>query len=137
MAILVETSVLVRWSNSAQSMHLTAVDAVRSLHAQNEQLFITGQNIVEFWNVATRPINVNGLGLSLQDTEFRTGVLERSFQFLDETPAIFPAWHQLVTGLGVQGKQVHDARLVAVCHVHGVNDILTFNVQHFQRLVCF
>ena len=40
----------------------------------------------------------------------------------------------MVTTLGVIGKQVHDARLVAVCHAHGVTHLLTFNVAHFSRL---
>ena len=35
------------------------------------------------------------------------------------------------------GKQVHDARLVAVCHVHGVTHLLTFNRAHFARLAGF
>lgn len=34
---------------------------------------------------------------------------------------------------GVIGKQVHDARLVAICHVYGITHVLTFNVQHFAR----
>jgi len=37
----------------------------------------------------------------------------------------------------VVGKQVHDARLVAVCHVHAVTHLLTFNVAHFRRLTAF
>jgi len=41
-----------------------------------------------------------------------------------ETPDIDPAWKALVGALGVIGKQVHDARLVAVCHVHGVTHLL-------------
>jgi hypothetical protein len=36
--------------------------------------------------------------------------------------------------LGVIGKQVRDARHVAVCHVHGVTHVLTINVAHFTRL---
>ena len=35
------------------------------------------------------------------------------------------------------GKQVHDARLVAVCHVYKVTHLLTFNVAHFTRYVGF
>jgi hypothetical protein len=31
------------------------------------------------------------------------------------------------------GKQVHDTRLVAVCQVHGLTHVLTFNIQHFAR----
>jgi hypothetical protein len=30
------------------------------------------------------------------------------------------------------GKQVHDARLVALLNVHGVPHLLTFNVHDFQ-----
>jgi hypothetical protein len=37
----------------------------------------------------------------------------------------------------VIGKQVHDARLVAVCHVHQVTHLLTFNVAHLARLEAF
>jgi predicted nucleic acid-binding protein len=53
---------------------------------------------------------------------------------LEEIPAIYPAWQSIVDALGVIGKQVHDARLVAVCHAHGIDQILTFNVVHFLRL---
>lgn len=41
------------------------------------------------------------------------------------------------TAMGVLGKQVHDVRLVAVCHVHSVTHLLTFNVAHFIRLAAF
>ena len=50
---------------------------------------------------------------------------------------IYPAWKALVSALGVIGKQVHDARLVAICHVHAVTHVLTFNVAHFVRLAGF
>lgn len=53
---------------------------------------------------------------------------------LPNTPDIYPAWRTLIDSLGVIGKQVHDARLVAVCHVHRVSHLLTFNVGHFSRL---
>ena len=43
----------------------------------------------------------------------------------------------LVSALGVIGKQVHDACLVAVCHVHAVTHLLTFNIFHFVRMAGF
>ena len=43
----------------------------------------------------------------------------------------------LVGALGIIGKRVHDARLVAVCHVHGVPHVLTFNVAHFVGMAGF
>ncbi|MFW6169215.1 MAG: hypothetical protein ACODAD_01915 [Planctomycetota bacterium] len=46
-------------------------------------------------------------------------------------------WKALVGALAVTGKQVHDARLVAVCHVHAVMHLLSFNVVHFNRMAGF
>jgi hypothetical protein len=54
-----------------------------------------------------------------------------------DTHDIYPAWKALVTALGVVGKQVHDARLVAVCHVHRVTHLLTFNTAHFTTMATF
>ena len=48
-----------------------------------------------------------------------------------------PAWKALVGALGVIGKQVHDARLVAVCHAHAVTHLLTFTITHFGRMAGF
>jgi hypothetical protein len=56
---------------------------------------------------------------------------------LAETPNIYPTWKALVVGVGVIGKRVHDARLVAVCHVHAVTHVLTFNVSHFAGIAAF
>jgi predicted nucleic acid-binding protein len=35
--------------------------------------------------------------------------------------------------VGVQGKQAHDARLVAAMKRHSINQILTFNTADFAR----
>jgi predicted nucleic acid-binding protein len=64
-----------------------------------------------------------------QVTEF-----EAEFPLLIDTADIYPVWKAIVQAAGVTGKQVHDARLVAVCHVHRITHLLTFNVGHFARL---
>ena len=98
---------------------------------------MTPQNFVEFRNMATRPKTANGLGLSAAGAEAKAAVFEATFPLLADTPDIYPAWKAIVGGLGIIGKQVHDARLVAVCHVHGASHLLTFNVGHFVRLAGF
>ena len=75
--------------------------------------------------------------MSAVDAEAKAAVFEATFPLLVETSDIYPAWKALVVALGVIGKQVHDARLVAVCHVHAVTHLLTFNVAHFVRLAGF
>lgn len=134
MAYLIDTSVLVRLANVADARYAIADRAVVELHRRGEGLHITAQVLVEFRNVATRPIALNGLGLSTVDTEALATGLEATFPLLAETANIFPAWKALVGALGVIGKQVHDARLVAVCHVHGVTHLLTFNSSQFARM---
>jgi predicted nucleic acid-binding protein len=133
-AHLIDTSILARLANTADAFHAVAARAVVELHRRGEVLHVTPQNLVEFRNVATRPMAVNGLGLAVADAEAKAAAFEATFPLLAETPDIFPAWKALVQSLGVIGKQVHDARLVAVCHIHGVSHLLTFNMGHFARL---
>jgi predicted nucleic acid-binding protein len=134
MTYLIDTSILARLANSSDAYHLVATHAVLELHRRGEELMVAPQVLIEFRNVATRPVAVNGLGLSPVDVESLTATFESRFSLLPETPDIFPAWKTLVSALNVIGKQVHDARLVAVCHAHQVTHVLTFNVSHFNRL---
>jgi predicted nucleic acid-binding protein len=134
MAVLVDTSVLGRLANRADAAHAMAQRAVAELHRRGEVLHVTAQNLIEFRNFATRPFAANGLALAPAAVAALTTVFESAFPLLEETRDIYPAWRTLVDALGVTGKQVHDARLIAVCQVHGVNQLLTFNVAHFARL---
>jgi predicted nucleic acid-binding protein len=133
MAYLLDTSILGRLANSSDANHSIALQAVTKLHDNGELLYICPQNLIEFRNVATRPIANNGLGLDCAVAETIAAQFESLFPLLPESADIFPAWKMLVTDQAVQGKQVHDARLVATCHVYGISHLLTFNVSHFAR----
>jgi predicted nucleic acid-binding protein len=137
MAHLVDTSVLARLANAGDPFHAVAAHAVVELHRQGEILHVAPQNFIEFRSVAMREKSMNGLGLSTADAEQKATAFEAIFPLLTETPDIYVAWKALVGGLGIVGKQVHDARLVAVCHVHRVTHLLTFNVGHFARMAGF
>lgn len=137
MAYLVETPLLLRLANVDDPQYAVADQAVTTLRRRGETLHIAPQNLVEFRNSATRPVEVNGLGLSIAQVEILAATYETAFPLLPEIPSIYPAWKKLVQDAGVTGKQVHDARLVAICHVYGITHILTFNVQHFARLAAY
>jgi predicted nucleic acid-binding protein len=134
MAFLVDSSVLGRLANQADLSHGVAAAAIAELHRRGEMLHIAPQNLIEFRNFATRPVSANGLGLMSAAAERLAATFEAAFPLLDETPDIYPAWKLITAALGVVGKQIHDARLVAVCHVHSVTHLLTFNVSHFVRM---
>ena len=137
MSYLIDTPLLLRIVNRADVQHVVAETVIETLRHQGEMLHIAPQNLVEFRNGATRPIEVNGLGLSSSVVEGQAEEFEKKFRLLPETPEIYPAWKALVSAAGVTGKQVHDARLVAICHVYALTHILTFNVRHFARLAPF
>jgi predicted nucleic acid-binding protein len=134
MTMLLDTCVLGRLANRADRDHRLMWSAVTKLHSRGERLPITPQNLIEFRNFATRPKKVNGFGFSPAVARIMAAGFERVFPLLDDVPAIYPEWRSSVDRLGVIGKHVHDARLVAVCRVYGISHILTFNVQDFGRL---
>lgn len=133
MAYLIDSPVLLRLANTSDAQYPVAARAVAKLHGQGETLRTSPQNLIEFRNSATRPAAVNGLGFAPAFVEQQAAGFEAIFPLLPETPDIYPAWKTLVQAAGVIGKQVHDGRLVAICHVYGITHVLTFNVQHFAR----
>jgi predicted nucleic acid-binding protein len=137
LSYFLDTSVLLRFTNADDAQHPVAAVALQTLHARGESIHITSQVLVELRNVLTRPTTVNGLGLAPSLADERLDYFERLFPLLPETPAIHPAWRSLVSAAGVIGKQVHDARLAAVCQVHAVTHLLTFNIRHFARFTPF
>ena len=133
-AYLLDTNILLRSSDSNSPWQPLADASVTQLLRQGNQLWITSQNIIEFWVVATRPINVNGLGWSIAQTCAEIEQILNQFPQLEETPQIFPHWFSLVTTYQLQGKRVHDARLVAVTLAHGITHLLTFNSDDFRNI---
>jgi len=114
---LVETPLLLRLANTRDAQFKVAESAVERLRGRGEPLYIAPQNLIEFRNGATRPAEINGLGMTVAEAEAKAELYEAIFTLLPETPDIYPAWKALVKAAGVTGKQVHDARLVAICHV--------------------
>ena len=133
MSYLVDTNVLLRSIQETHPMHKAAVSAVELLLEQGEELCVVPQNLIEFWVVATRPIDVNGLGLSISGATQELAQLKSFFVFKPDTSAIFPAWESLVVNRQVVGKQAHDTRLVAAMIAHKLTHLLTFNADDFKR----
>ena len=132
MAILLDTNVLLRLVQKRHSHSAFATHATNTLDARNETMLMAHQSIVEFWSVATRPFSANGLGLTIEGAEIELDGLKKLFRVLPELP-VHEEWQRIVVKYRVSGKSVHDARLVAAMIVHGIGEILTFNVQDFAH----
>lgn len=130
---LVDSNVLLRYLDTTDAAHQTAVKAVNGLISQGHRLQIAPQNIIEFWAVASRPLEKNGFGWDVARCQSSIPLLLASFVLLPDTLTIFDEWQRLVAAYGIIGLHVHDTRLVAIMKAHGVDSLLTFNAKHFRR----
>jgi predicted nucleic acid-binding protein len=131
-AYLIDTNILMRVFQEASVHHPEAMRALSLLLGREEDVCITPQVIIELWASATRPLDVNGLGVQ---PGFLSGYVEgqiEQFRMLDDAPDVFESWLELVRKYDVKGKRAHDARLVAVMKAHRVENLLTFNVDDFK-----
>ena len=133
MDYLSDTNIILRLAEPAHPMHGAALGAVTKLFANGDNLCLLPQNLIEFWNVATRPADKNGLGWTTTKTDVEVADLETIFTILPDSPAIFTEWRRLVVKYSVLGKQVHDTRIVAAMKVHKITRLLTFNIDDFKR----
>src|SRR5277367_5563942 len=132
MRYLLDTGILLRLPDRTDPLHAIVRESVRSLSRQ--ELVTTTQNIAEFWNVCTRPSAARGgLGLTDHEGQRRLRLLERFIVVLREPPSAYEKWKNIVITCKVHGRQVHDARLVALMKAYRIKRILTLNAADFAR----
>ena len=133
MAYLPDTNIVLRLVNKKDPLHQIVSQAIEQLGQNGEELVIIPQILVEFWTVATRPTDVNGLGMTTDEAEKELENLQKLFTLLPENERIFDEWKTLIVKYKVSGKTTHDARIVAAMTVHKIENILTLNPNDFKR----
>ena len=133
MKYLVDTNVLLRWSDENHPCHEECGNAVDRLVARGDRVYTCAQVLVEYWVVATRPRSVNGFGLDVACAGSYLAKARGMFICLPELPDMADRWERVVTEHKVAGRQAHDARLVALMLSHGISQILTLNASDFAR----
>ena len=134
MPFLLDTGILLRLVNENDPLHAEVEQAVDTLILRREDLLITTQNVAELWNVATRPVANNGLALSPADAaKVYQDAIEPLCGLLVEMDTLPDLFRRLLVQYDVVGKQVHDARLVAMMIVWQIENVLTLNDRDFRR----
>lgn len=134
MLILADTGILLRLFDPKEPLRPAIESQVLDHESGGDEIATSHQNHIEFWNVCTRPATSRGgYGLSLGETDRRLSKVESAIFTLSEHSATRGYWRQLVVQHSVRGKQVHDARLVALMMAHGVTHIMTLNAADFAR----
>lgn len=133
MRVLIDTNILVRLADPKDRDHRLAAEALDRLDQEGHELRLVPQNLYEFWVVGTRPEAANGLGFSSEQMQRLLEHFAALFPLLKDERGVLDRWQALVIQHAVQGKQAHDARIVAAMLRHGVTHLLTFNGVDFGR----
>jgi len=119
---LADTNILIRWVRRETRDFKVIDTSIQHFARRGSIPCYTSQNLGEFWNV-----------LSPSEANHHAMEVETSFQLLADSRDVHEEWRHLLVTNNVSGVQVHDARLVAAMHVHGVKRILTSNTKDFAR----
>ena len=95
MRILGDTNVLLRAAQRRREAGQSANNSIKRLNRQQHVLCVAPQNIVEFWNVCTRPADVNGLGLSVTAPERYVKKLSQMFVIVPDSLQTLEKWLEL------------------------------------------
>ena len=133
MTYLADTNIITRRVLPADPLHSVVSVALFTLDQNGETVYISPQNLIEFQALATRPVAANGLGMSPSQASAEARRIEAIYPLLPDTPAIYPFWRNLVDSNLVVGRQVYDARLVAVMLAYRITNLLTLDPFDFRR----
>jgi hypothetical protein len=78
MPYLLDSNILLRWVKPDHNDYPLVVSAIEAILRRDGQLCYTSQNVGEFWNTCTRPLDRNGYALSPQETDRARNSLKKS-----------------------------------------------------------
>ena len=131
---LIDTNILIYFINPASPFYGEALRAINELNRRGAALWITAQNIAEFYATLTRSQRQGGLGLACADALREVAFIKQYFGLLEDSPATLPAWEALIAQTRVTGTDCFDIRLAAIMQVYGITNLLTKNVADFAAV---
>ena len=129
--LFVDTNVLLTATDESRSQHQAAGELLGGAGHRGWHLAANGQILREYLVVATRPQEVNGLGLQVADATANVREFLRSIHLYDETEEVARRLHLLAARHALHGKRLHDANIVATMSVHGIRALVTQNPGDF------
>lgn len=131
--ILLDTNILIHGNQPNSPNFGLITKKLLAFATDEEDLIICPQVLYEFYVVTTRPVEMNGLGISYNEAINKIEDLRNTYNFLNDPDDLFIQWHQLINEYKTIGKAAHDARLVAFMQCQKIDTIYTMNHRHFMR----
>lgn len=125
--LAVDTNVLVYAHRREPPEHSTALELLRSLAAGSESWAIAWPSVYEFHSVVTNP-KIWKQAASSPDqawAQLAAWFAAPTLRVLSEPEGFASVLSGFARRSRVRGPVIHDARIAALCVVHGVNKLLT------------
>ena len=128
----VDTNVLLSATDRSRPRHSEARDLFRASREGGNTLALSGQIVREYLVVATRPAEVNGLGMNAADALRNISRIATRAIYCEETEAVSQRLRALIGTYSLCGKRIHDANVVATMAEHGIGWLITENKPDFE-----
>ena len=129
--LFIDTNVFLTATDESRPQHWHATQLLGRSARHHLRLAISGQILREYLVVATRPVDVNGLGLDVRDATANVNEFLRRLDFYDETETVSEQLCRLARIHDLRGKRIHDANIVATMMTHGIRALVTQNPEDF------
>lgn len=128
----VDTNVLLRARQDKVQHHQEAKSLITKMLNDDVELWISRQIIREYLVQITHP-NTFSIPLTIDEILEDINTMLSLYIVADETQQTTEQLLQLLKEYPTIGKQIHDANIVATMLVHGIDTLLTINIDDMKR----
>ncbi len=131
-AVFLDANILIYMIFEESPFHDATIRRVRELESARVQFWASRQVLREYLSSASRPGNFRP---QPSPHALATAVrhFQAKFQIADDDVGVTDALLDLIETRTIQGKQIHDANIVATMRSNGIKWLLTHNTSDFAR----
>ena len=130
--LFIDTNILIYANVANAPQHERTLSAIKAAHQAGRALWISRQVLREFIAARTRP-QTFAQPSTPEVIIKRARYLADRFQVADDTAAVTRQLIKLMENFKINGKQIHDANIVAIMLAYDIPCLLTHNVKDFKR----
>jgi predicted nucleic acid-binding protein len=130
--VFVDTNILLRATIREMPLHNECKAQVQQLWSGDTELWISRQIIREYLVQVTHPLTL-APPLAIDQVNSQIAKIRSLFRVADDTDSVTTHLMTLLNTHPTNGKQVHDANVVATMLANNIDTLLTLNVDDLKR----
>lgn len=131
--LFLDTNILLTATDVSRKGNIKARNIFKASLDIGFHLCLSGQVVREYLVVATRDMELNGLGLEPDAALSNIENFRKRMVLLEETEAVTGHLVTLVREHSLVGSRIHDANIVATMRAHSISKLITDNPKDFSK----